>query len=160
MRPADAVTLGIILFAAVTLLQVPLWIAKHVFRWRLTHGTDDPGPWLQGPWQFNLQHLLLGTFLLAVALSPLHRVLPPEPVGHLHLARNLPTILAAAIVYNLLVTIPCIWGAFVSRAAVVPLAFVWLVYCGILTGVEFGALVAVLGSPGPRPGETFLFFCL
>ena len=60
--------------------QVPLWIAKRVFRWRLIRGADVPVQVEQGPWQFTLQHLLLATFLLAVVLVPIRKVLPPGPV--------------------------------------------------------------------------------
>jgi hypothetical protein len=109
----------------------------------------------QGPWQFSLQHLLLATFLLAVALSPLHRVLPPGPIGRLPIYEDLFVILAFFILNNLLVGIPCIWGMAVSWPALAPIALGWLFYCGVLAAVEIGVLMATFGSHGDG-GMVFL----
>ncbi len=158
----DAILLGTVLLAGVTIAQVPLWIAKRVFRWRLILGADDAVQAEQGPWQFNLQHLLVATFLWAVALSPLRKVLPPGPVGRLHVDGMLFVLLGAVVVCNLLVAVPCIWGALVSGLPIGRLAVGWLFYCGLLTGVEFGVLCAVLGPPGDgaKAGMGFLLINL
>jgi hypothetical protein len=136
---------GILLFSGVVIAQVPLWIAKRVFRWRLVRGADGPVQVEQGPWQFNIRHLLLATFLLAVALSPLRRVLPPGPIDCLPFDGELLAVFGFGIPFNLLVTVPCIWGMMVSWRASVPLALGWLSYCGILTGAEIGSHGAIFG---------------
>ncbi len=64
----------------------PLWLVKKVFRWRLIHGADDAAQSPTGPWQFRLWHLLLATFLIAVALSLIRKELLvgddcPLPLG-------------------------------------------------------------------------------
>ena len=77
MIRSDAILLIIVLLAGVAILQVPLWIAKKLFRWRLTRQPGDTEASLQEDRQFHLQHLLIAAVFLAVALSPLHQVLPP-----------------------------------------------------------------------------------
>ncbi len=80
MTREDAIFLIAILLAGVAILQIPLWVAKKVFRWRLTRQPGDTEASRQEDRQFNLQHLLIAMFLLAVALSPLRHVLPaPDP---------------------------------------------------------------------------------
>jgi hypothetical protein len=155
---ADAIFLGVILFGSATIAQVPLWIAKKAFRWRLLpSGAADELP--AGPWQFTLQHLLLATFLLAVALSPLRRVLPPPgPFDGLYLREAVVAILLVLgvfMVFNLLLAVPCIWSALASTAGVVPLALGWLVYCVALTGVEL-VVIGIFTGPARHPGETFV----
>jgi hypothetical protein len=149
----NALLLGAVLLAGATIAQVPLWIAKRAFRWRLIRGPCDPVQADQGPWQFNLQHLFLATFLWAVALAPLRHVLPPGPIGHLPHDPELPVLLPAVIVCNLLVTVPCIWGALVLRRSMAPLAVGWLFYCGLLTCGEFAVLSAIFRhSPNAEAG--------
>ncbi len=45
----DAILLVAVLLAGVTIAQVPLWIAKKVFRWRLIRGADETVQSPQGP---------------------------------------------------------------------------------------------------------------
>ncbi len=78
MTRSDAILLIIVLLVGVAILQIPLWIAKKVFRWRLTRRPDDTAASLQEDRQFQIQHLLVATVLVAIALSPLRRMLPPE----------------------------------------------------------------------------------
>ncbi len=141
---SDAVLLGTILLAGVAILQIPLWIAKKRFRWRLTGGAEDASQFLLEDRQFNLQHMLLVMFLWAVALSPLHTVLPNGNVNSLHLDADLLVILPAVVVCDLLVTIPCIWWAFVPTARLLPLLLGWLLYCAALSALETAILVAIL----------------
>ena len=107
-----ALVLGASLLVGIIIAQVPLWIAKRVFRWRLIRGADVPVQVEQGPWQFTLQHLLLATFLLAVALAPIRKVLPPGPVVRFPPGLGeLFVDLAIALVSDLLISVPCTWGA-------------------------------------------------
>ena len=89
----DAILLVAVLLAGVTIAQVPLWIAKKVFGWRLIRGAHETVQSPQGPWQFNLQHLLLATFLLAVALAPFS---PGAPAGAYWLLFPRPRAVAAS----------------------------------------------------------------
>jgi hypothetical protein len=159
---SDSLAIGMgVLFSAI-IAQVPLWIAKKVFGWRLIRGAGDAGPSPPGPWQFNLRHLLLATFLLAVALSPLHRVLPPGPIDHFAVGGDFFVFLGVAmlgiLLYNLFITVPCIW-VMTSTLPTVVLALAWLFYCGSLTGIEIGALNLILG-PGGNAGREFLLLLL
>ena len=143
--------LGAILLCGVVVLQVPLWIAKKRFRWRLSRGADDAEQFLLEDRQFHLQHMLLAMFLWAVALSPLRTVLPPGNVGSFRLDAELFVTLGAVVVCNILVTIPCIWWAFVSTARLVPLVLGWLFYCAVLTAIEVAFLCGVLRMPPGGP---------
>ncbi len=152
----DAIALGAVLLAGVTIAQVPLWIAKRVFRWRLVRGANEPGQPPRGPWQFQLRHLLLAMFVVAVALSPLRQVLPPGPIGRPSLDHERSVLLGAVIVCNLLVTVPCIWGALVSERAMLLFAIGWPFYCGILTFAEMVFLVLWL-PPGYERVLAYIF---
>jgi hypothetical protein len=158
MSRSDAVLLMIILLSSVAILQIPLWIAKKVFRWRLTRQPDDTAASLQEDRQFHLQHLLIAAFLLAVALSPLRQVLPPGQIDSLELDGKMCVLLAVTVLCNLVVTIPCIWWAFASRRKSMLFAFAWPVYCAVLTAVEVGILYATVGSLRPEWQETVVIF--
>lgn len=158
---SDAVVLGIVLFAAVVLLQVPLWITKKCFRWRLSRGAEDAEQFLLEDRQFHLRHMFIAMFLWAVALSPLHLVLPSGNVDSLYLGRELFVTLAAAIVCNILITIPCIGWAFVSTARLLRVVAGWLFYCAVLTVIEKAVLYSVRGGPpNEQLREGGLFFVL
>ena len=147
MTRANALLLIAILLIGVVILQVPLWIAKKRFRWRLTRRPGDADESLHEDRQFRLQHMLAATFLVAVALSPLQQILPPGE-NTLHIERQMLIMLPAVILCNLFIAIPCIWWAFMSTTALVRLLFGWLFYCALLTAIEFGSLCAILGPPG------------
>ena len=98
--------------------------------------------------QFNIRHMLLAMFLLSVALAPLRQVLPSRgvdpyspPVAPMLVA------LAMAIAFNLVVTIPCVWWAFLSRAKLMLVAVGWLFYCAVLTGLEMVIICAIERPP-------------
>jgi hypothetical protein len=159
-RQFDVITLsnaiidGEIMFAAMIVAQIPLWVAKGVFRWRLIRGISDADQWRQGPWQFHIRHLLVATFLLALAMSPLRSVLPPGPADRYFSPAIGILVLGTFLVCNLAVTVPCIWGAFASAGSAVPLALGWLVSCGVLTFLEF------MAWPGTARGKGLLLFLL
>ena len=103
------------LLAVAAIAQTPFWIAKRVFRWRLIQGADDPGQPPSGPWQFHIRHLLIATFLVAVALSPLRWLLGRGSMVVFHSgdlqAVPMAAVFAAGAVCNLFVAVPCVWGA-------------------------------------------------
>jgi hypothetical protein len=144
-RLDEALIVGAILYFWVGAAQVPLWIAKLVFRWRLLGEPDGAAQSPPGPWQFNLRHLLLATFLVAVALAPVRQVLPPGPPGLFSIAGEVLATIAAVMTSNLLITVPCTWGAIASKRAIVPLALGWLFCCSLLTGVECVVVSRFLG---------------
>jgi hypothetical protein len=147
-RSEDTLLLGIVLFLGLTVLQVPLWIAKQVFRYRMLTPGEVPTPAGRGPVQFQLKHLLIGTFLLSVALSPIRLVLPKETVGSLMPDRQLTVLILATMEVNLVATLPCLWGGFVSAGKLWPLGVTWSVYSFVVTMIEFAVLCSVLGIPG------------
>ena len=98
LNPHDTLVLGEILLAGVTVLQIPLWIGKRALRFRMVRAGEDPTPIADERFQFNLQHLLIGTFIFAVALSPIRYVLPKEPVRDLWPDAELLLLIPVAIV--------------------------------------------------------------
>jgi hypothetical protein len=154
----DALLLGLVLLGGVLVAQVPLWIAGKSFRWRLIDVEDATSELAGGPLQFSLWHMLLGMVFVALALGPARLVLPSADFRGLRLDDELTAILGAVVVTNLVMTVPCIWGALVRSNPVPPLA--WSVYCVVVTAVEFGALCALLGSPGPDWDKILLAFLL
>jgi hypothetical protein len=149
--------LGINILLGVTVLQVPLWIAKRALRYRLLAPGEAILPTSSERFQFQLKHMLIGTFIFAIALSPLRAVLPQEGLGNFELGRReweMFVLVGAAICVNLIATLPCLWGGFVSRARLVPLGLAWLIYTLIVTGLEFWGLCAVLRAP-PEPWKVF-----
>ncbi len=154
----DAALLGVLLLAGNVFAQVPLWIAKAAGRWNLVSvGSGTPRSRL-GPWQFNLRHLLVATFLVAVVLSIACSVLPLLPVKHncyFGMAVIVSVLLSALLLpCSLLVTFPCIWGAVRSKGTTIPLALGWLLLCGVVTGGEIANLSACLGPDTFGPGQT------
>ena len=131
MTREEAIVLIAALLASVAILQIPLWIAKKAFRWRLTRRPGDTEASLQEDRQFNLQHLLIAMFLLAVALSPLRHVLPAPDSDefYFHHKGTVFAVLGTVILCNLVMTIPCIWWAFASRKSIVRFFLGWLLYC-------------------------------
>ena len=154
----DLALLGPMILGGVIVAQVPLWIASKRFRWRLINLEDRGNDLDGGPLQFNVRHMLLVMFLVALALGPARIVLPPLALDVFQLEGTLGVILTAIVVTNLVMTVPCIWGALVKANPVSPLA--WSVYCAVVTAIEFGALCLMLGSPGSDWLETLFGFFL
>jgi hypothetical protein len=143
-----AISLVVILLIAVAVLQIPLWIAKKLFRWRLTTSLDDNDAWLQEDRQFQVRHLLIAMFLVSVALSPLNQILPTETGNGRPLTRDDFIGLPIVLLCDLIVTLPFIWWAFVSAKRFSRLAFGWLAYCALLTAIEFACFYLAFGPPG------------
>ena len=158
-----AMLLGVFLLAGIVVAQIPLWIARLDFRWRLTHRDASPDPSGRGRLQFNLQQMLLGTTLLSIALAPVRTVLPLNVGNSTYYRGELSELLvlfAAATVCNLVATMPCIWGAMRAVSKLILLGIGWLLYCGVLTAAEYGTLVAFWGSPPGVEARTAIFFYL
>jgi hypothetical protein len=141
-----ACMLGTTVLFGLVVTQIPLWAAKHLFRWRLTTG-DQAVSWSPARLQFQISDLLIATFLLSVTLSPLRTILPPGDMAGFHFDKELFAVLPVVAFCNLVVTVPCVWGGFFTGTRFVALAFGWLVYCGVLTALELGVLCALFGDP-------------
>jgi hypothetical protein len=90
---------------------------------------------------------MAGMLFLSVALAPARLVLPQGDFGGFYLDGELLILLPVVAVCNLVITVPCIWGAFLKVEILVPLAFGWLLYCAFLTLIEFGVLCAAFSPP-------------
>ena len=131
--------LGINMLTGVTVLQVPLWIAKRAFRYRMIAPGEDPLPTAAERMQFQISHMLIGTLIFAIALSPLRAVLPKEGLEHFRLDWRMFVLVGVAIVAQSSghSTMPV--GRVCSNVKVVPLGIAWLLYCLVVTGLEFAA---------------------
>lgn len=129
MTRNDAVILGIVLAASVTVLSIPLWIARIGFRWRLTRDTNAPQ---QQESQFSTGHLLLAMILISGVLAPLYQFLPPVGEIHLGMDRELRVLISFMALCGLITTIPCIWLAFASERKFVVFFSAWPVSCVLL----------------------------
>jgi hypothetical protein len=144
----EAILLGLVILFAVIVSQIPLWIAGRAFRWRLVSWVAQAEHSVSGDFQFHLRHVLLGMVFLSLALAPARLVLPAgDSTETLYLDNELWVLLPAVAICNLLITVPCIWGAFLDAKRLVPLAFGWLFCCGVLSAVELGVLSVFLGPP-------------
>jgi hypothetical protein len=143
-RPEDVVVLGEVLLLSVIVLQIPLWIAKRAFRYRMVVTGEDPTPIAEERLQFQVKHLLIGTFILAVALSPIRYILPNEHVS-LTPRPDMLVLVPMVIVTNLVATLPCLWGGFTSLPGLL-FVLAWAVYCLIVTGIELGVISAIDGG--------------
>jgi hypothetical protein len=144
----EAILLGWVLIAGVIVAQIPLWIASRFFSWRLVAPTRLSAENGRDEKQFNIQHLLGGTFLVSLALALSRVILPPGddwiPTG---LDDELRVLLPVAAIWNVLTTVPCFWAAFAKKEGMVVWFFSWFVYCAVLTGAEFAVLSVILGAP-------------
>jgi hypothetical protein len=124
----DMIRLGMYLFGAFVLLQIPLWLAGVLFGWKLkVREEDSDGRGTTARPRFNLKHLLSGTFFLCLALGGARWVLPPGKFEWVGLGEYDVIPLVILFLPNLLVVVPCIWGAFLQGRRLVAFLSVWLV---------------------------------
>ena len=156
----EALQLGLVILAGVMVAQIPLWAASRLMRWRLMPpvtaseksdaGVDER--------QINLKHLLAGMLVVSIILALGRIVLPPGPIRVASLDKELTILLPAVGIVNLIVVMPCIWGAFAAVRYFIPLAFAWLAYAVIVTLMETAVLIGLLGAPGS--GDIWLLMSL
>ena len=160
---STAMELGVVLLAGVLVLQIPLWLAARLFGWRLIGWRDAGDAAELHPRQFHLRHMLLGMAFVSITLALGRVVLPSDELRLQQMftdADELFTLLTALVVSNIVVAIPCIWGAFVPTRALLPLVLFWMFYVAAVTGAELGTLVVFLGPPGMPIGEALWLFYL
>jgi hypothetical protein len=139
-NPNEEFMLGEILLAGVIVLQVPLWVAKRAFRYRMVVPGEAAMPMALERFQFQLKDLLIGTTILAIALAPIRLLLPRGSVGSMLLDRELLVLAPMAMAVDLLATLPCLWGGFVAESRVLRLLLIWIVHGLILAGIETGVV--------------------
>jgi hypothetical protein len=142
-RP-EAIVLIYVLLIGVAALQVPLWIAKKGFGWRLTQQPADGDAALQDDRQFRLWHLLGAMALVSLALAPFREFLPRQGSGYLHFDQASILVIEVTILGNLIMTVPCVWLAYAPTRAMIWLLIGWLFYGAVLTTVEFNGLQRAL----------------
>jgi hypothetical protein len=140
----DACLLGTSLLGGAMVAQFPVWIAGRFFRWRLV--LDEVGcERADGPGQFRIAHLLLGMLFLSIGLGLGRVILPAGEFTGIDLEDGgLPMIFTVVAAANLLITVPCIWGAFLRPRRLLVYAGGWLACLAAMTFLEYGALLAVL----------------
>lgn len=142
--PLPAAHLGLSILFLVLAPQLPLWIVNIGFGWRLVAGENEPSTLNER--QFRLSHLLAGTFLLCVALTLARLVLSSSDLETVRLGREFWILHAVVALCNLLVSSPCIWGAFASWRIIPLLAVMWVPYALLMSLMEVGVLTSLLGG--------------
>jgi hypothetical protein len=156
---------GVFIISGVTILQVPLWMARLVFRVRMLSPDEDAASSARARLQFQLKDLLLATTIVAIALSPLRLIMSKEsharviPGSRPFIEMAVVLVVAAAIV--LAGTLPGLWAAF-SRRRTFELAVALAVYVPLVTAIELAIAIAIVGRPpGANEGfEVFGVLCL
>lgn len=143
----DAVLLGVVLFGAVVVLQIPLWIASRSSGWRLTAAHLQGIPAKPEQLQFELRHMLIGMAILSAALAPARAVLPPGSLENLVKAGWSWVPVTVGLVVNLAVVVPCIWLAFLRPKIGGQVALGWLACVAMATGLEVLVFIGVWGTP-------------
>jgi hypothetical protein len=161
---AEAILLGVVLLFGLFVAMAPLAIAARFFRWRLlgweqNDASDDRAA---AKVQFHLRHLLLSMFLLSMAMAMVRWILPEGRGWEIATDGELYVLLPVVAFCNVVVTIPCIWGAFASPRWLPLLAAGWFAYCALLTGAEIGFFVLFLGAPSSNEllDIFFLFYLM
>ena len=96
--------------------------------------------------------------LLAIALSPLKLVLPDESQRSFRIEWEICAIVGIALVVNLVATLPCFWGGFVSTSRAIVVVPCWLAYCLVVTGLEVAVFYFIRHGPNSDIWDFFLFF--
>jgi hypothetical protein len=145
---AEAILLGMVLLFGLFVAMAPLAIAARFFRWRLLGWRREVASDGRAAVkvQFNLRHLLLSMFLLSLAMAMVRWGLPEGRGWEIPTDRYLYVHLLGVAFCNVVVTIPCIWGAFASLRRLPLLAAGWFAYCALLTGAEIAFFVFFLGQ--------------
>jgi hypothetical protein len=141
----DALLLGLVLLAGVILAQIPLWAASSLLRWRLlppAHAQESQ----EENRRFGVSHLLIATVVVSVALGLGRLVLPGGPWRIARLDGELLVLLPVVAIVNLIVVLPCVWGAFVRKELLGGLTVGWLVYAVVVSLCETFILILFLGG--------------
>ena len=134
LNDPDLVSVGPLILFGIVVTQIPLWIARKSFRWRLINLEDENSDLEDGPLQFSIRHVLL---LVALALGPAQLVLPSMRLRALfYHVDELVALLAMLVVTNLIIAVPCGWSALVKSIPFPPQ--IWIVFCAVVTAAEVG----------------------
>ncbi len=141
----EAVTVGVALIIGLIVTTVPmLWIVGKSFRVRLLPPCGDADS--RGR-QYSIAEVLLGIFLVSIALAIGRVVLPPGDFSGFAFDREVMVILIAISIVNLLVVTPCVLAASLKPHALVVSILVWPIYCIVVSGIE-SAIVSAFLPPG------------
>ena len=145
---SDLLFVGITITFGVVVTQVPLWIARWQFGWRLLPPGFAADKVAKVDTQFNLRELFGGVFFLSLALGLVRMTIRDVDLGKLDLDDVFFVLLPVAAVVNALVTSPCIWIAFRSGQTMQVWAVAWVLYVLLVSITEIVALYLFLGPPG------------
>ena len=139
-RLESAVVLGAFLLLGTASAQLPLWIGGRLFRWRLVSWAGAVRQPSQNRLQFQLRHLMLGILFASIALAPGRVVLPPGDLTNLRLPYEVFALYSVLVVANLLVAVPCIWGAFAKVTMIIPLIVFFALQRYFVRGLTAGSV--------------------
>jgi len=160
MRNDERLMLGVAIGFGVVVTQVPLWLARRPFGWRLVPPRFSLDNLASMDAQFNLKHLFLGMVFASLALAMARFTLADVTMRDFDVDGEILLILAIVAIWNALVTAPCIWLAFNQGGRLIVGAAAWTLYVLLASAIEVFVLIFFLGSPGGSNGAIILFFAL
>ncbi len=159
-RASESLTAGVSIGFGVVATQVPLWLARRPFRWRLLPPRFRAEDVAEADAQFNLRHLFLGVFLTSIGLALSRFILADATLADFRLDGTLCVLLVTAAACNALVTAPCIWLAFGRARLLAILLPVWILYVAAVSAAELLTLTITLGPPGGGANWILVFTLL
>jgi hypothetical protein len=140
---------GLILLCAQLAAQSPLWIGAKFWGWRLASRHQRKIGVEATDAQFNIQHMMLGTLILAIVLALFRLVIAGKPVDWslVRLDPEILVILVGATTTNLLIVVPCIWLAFLPHARIRLALVRWSVVVMLISIFEDIVICTLVGAP-------------
>lgn len=151
----EALKLGAVILAGIVVAQIPLWVIRQFWHYRLY----PPRYVDRDEQQFSLAQLLTGIALCCIGLALVQAVLPnrsgtwgADPFWQMI------AVFSMIAIVNLVVTLPCMWVALgFTFGQCVLLSVVFVGYSYVVTQAELAALEALEGSGPPPDGFTSLW---
>lgn len=96
-------------------VQLPLWVFRVAFAWRLSWPNEEAADRSQSDTQFGIGQLMVWTALVAVSLG-VGRLLMPEELHSVgHGPREEITIFSVITIFNSLLAWPVVWSCYAPR---------------------------------------------
>jgi hypothetical protein len=127
-------------------IQIPFWVLRLCFGWRLAHGREEIAQSDQSEMQFGIRQLLAWTALVAITLG-IGRWLLPEDLTGGRDAKEMTAIFCVLTSFNCLLAWPVVWASLARRR--VPLWLIAAAFCCVaLTVAEIATFESAMGPRG------------
>ena len=150
LQPWDSGDRALLVAALITaqvMAQIPFRIASWARGYRVRFDSIDRETESR---QFGIKSVLIGTGLVAVAMSLLRFSAPTELSLDIPQRKLMVTcvMLTPAFITNGIMTWPSVWLAFCSQARLLRIAFKIVPFLVLAAGIELAVMISILGPPG------------